>query len=80
MNVEMVHGMLGWCTVINIGLLLWWFLFFWLAHDWMYRFHGKWFKISVEAFDSIHYAGMAVFKLGILLLNLVPYLALLIVR
>ena len=79
MNVEMVHGMLGWCAVINIGLLLWWFLFFWLAHDWMYRFHGKIFKISVEVFVSIHYAGMAVFKLGILLLNLVPYLALLIV-
>ncbi len=79
MTVEMARGIFGWCAVLNFGLLAWWFLFFWLAHDWMYRFHGKIFKMSVEAFDSIHYAGMALFKIGIILLNLVPYLALVIV-
>ena len=80
MNVEIMCGFLGWCAVINIGLLIWWFLFFWLAHDSMYRFHGKMFRISVETFDAIHYAGMAVFKIGIFLFNLVPYLALVIIR
>ena len=30
-------------------------------------------------FDAIHYAGMTVFKLGIILFNLVPYIALRIV-
>ena len=79
MTIEMVCSVLGWCTVINVGLLLWWCLMFWLAHDWVYQFHGKMFKISVETFDSIHYAGMAGFKIGIFLLNLVPYLALQIV-
>ena len=79
MTVEMARGILGWCVVLNFGLLFWWFLLFWFAHDWMNRFHGKIFKMSVEAFDSIHYAGMAFFKIGIFLLNLVPYLALLIV-
>jgi hypothetical protein len=33
----------------------------------------------VEQFDAIHYAGMTVFKLGIILFNLVPYIALRIV-
>ena len=65
--------------MINIGLLFWWFLLFWLAHDWVYRFHSKMFNVSVEAFDAIHYAGMALFRIGILLFNLVPYCALLIV-
>ena len=55
------------------------FLFFWLAHDWVYRFHSRIFKLPVETFDAIHYAGMAFFKIGIFLLNLVPYLALLII-
>jgi len=50
-----------------------------VAHDWMYRFHSKWFKISVEKFDAIHYGGMALFKTAVLLFNLVPYLALRIV-
>ena len=38
------------------------------------------FNVSVEAFNAIHYAGMALFKIGIFLFNLVPYWALLIVR
>lgn len=70
---------LAWCAVINIGLLLWWFLFFTLAHDWMYRFHSKWFNLPVDRFDAIHYAAMAAYKMGIWLFNLAPYLALRIV-
>ena len=79
MTIETIRDVLGWCAVINLGLLLWWFLFFMLAHDWMYRIHGKWFKLPVERFDAIHYSGMAFFKMCILLLNIVPYLAIRIV-
>jgi hypothetical protein len=75
MPVETIQGVLGWCAVINIGLLLWWFLFFMLAHDWIYQIHGKWFKLSIERFDAIHYAGMAFFKISIWVFNLVPYFA-----
>ena len=76
MTLEIVRSSLAWCIVINMGLLIWWFLFFTMAHDWMYRMHTKWFKLSVDAFDTIHYSGMGLFKIGIILLNLVPYLAL----
>ena len=79
MTLEVIRDALAWCTLINWAILLWWFLVFSMAHDWMYRFHGKWFKIPVEKFDAIHYAGMALFKTAILLFNLVPYLALRIV-
>ena len=79
MTVEQISDVLAWCAVINVGLLLWWFLMFALAHDFVYRLHGKWFKLTVERFDAIHYAGMAFFKIGIFLLNIVPYLALRIV-
>ena len=79
MTVEIVRDVLAWCAVINVGLLLWWVLFLTLAHDFAYRFHGKWFKLSVEKFDAIHYAGMLFFKVCIFLFNIVPYLALRIV-
>ncbi|MBU4304076.1 MAG: hypothetical protein KJ893_00395 [Candidatus Omnitrophica bacterium] len=79
MTISIMRDVLGWCSVINIGLLLWWFLFFTFAHDWIYRMHGKWFKIPVEKFDSIHYAGMAFFKICIFLFNIAPYIALRIV-
>ena len=79
MTVVMIRKTLAWCAVMNIGLLLWWWLFFILAHDWIYRFHSKWFKLSVEEFDNIHYRSMAFFKISIFLFSLVPYFALRIV-
>jgi len=69
-----------WCAVINYGILLVWFLFFMLAHEWMYLYHGRWFRLSAQQFDMLHYAGMSILKLGIILLNLVPYFALRIAR
>ena len=76
MELETIRAFFAWCSVINMGLLLWWALFLLLAHDWTYRLHSKWFKISVEQFDAIHYAGIAIFKLGVFMFNLVPYFAL----
>ena len=79
MTLEMVRNALAWCTVLNFGVLLLWAILFLLAHDWVYHIHGSMFAISREQFDAIHYGGMAAYKLGIILLNLVPYLALRIV-
>lgn len=75
----MTRDVLLWCAVINYTVLLVWFVFFRFAHDWIYRLHGRWFRLSTEQFDSIHYGGMAVYKIGILLFNVVPYAALLII-
>ena len=79
MDILMIRAFLGWCAVINMGLLLWWWCFFVFAHDWVYGFHSKWFKLSVEQFDTIHYAGIAYFKIAIFVFNIVPYFALLII-
>ncbi len=79
MTIELIRDTLAWCTVINIVLLLWWYLFITFAHDWTYRWHTRWFKMSIDTFDAIHYGGMGLFKIGIFLFNLGPYLALRIV-
>jgi hypothetical protein len=79
MNIEMIRDALLWCTVINYGVLLVWFLFFILSRGFIHRLHSRWFQLSRQQFDIIHHAGMGIFKLGIILLNLVPYLALRIV-
>ncbi|MGR9100374.1 MAG: DUF6868 family protein [Gammaproteobacteria bacterium] len=76
MSLEMIREILGWCTLINFALLTFWFAVFALARSRIYRLHSKWFALSEERFDAIHYAGMAFFKLSIFLLNLAPYLAL----
>lgn len=79
MNMQMAREILLWCALINYGVLFWWFLLFSFSHDWLYRFHGRWFRMSAEQFDAAHYLGMAIYKIGILLFNIVPYIALLIV-
>ena len=79
MTTAMLSKILLWCLLINMGIMLWWFVFFMFGHDWMYKLHGKWFKLSVEQFDAIHYSGMAFYKICIFIFNLVPYLALCIV-
>ena len=66
-------------ALIPMALLLWWFLLFAFAREWIHRLHSKWFTVPADKFDSIHYSGMAIYKMGILFLNIVPYLALRIV-
>ena len=79
MSIDTARDVLLWCTVINYAVLILWFLLFRAAHDWLHRLHGRWFRLSAEQFDAIHYAGMVIYKIGILLVNLVPYVALRIV-
>ncbi len=79
MTIELIMSVLGWCTLINFALLIWWFLFLVVAHEWTLGLHTKWFRISPEKFDVIHYSLMGVFKMGVIIFNLVPYLALRIV-
>ena len=79
MTVDILRGVLGWCAIINIGVLIFWFLMLVVAHDWVYRMHSRWFKIPVETFDAIHYAGVLFFKLFVFFFNIIPYFALCIV-
>jgi len=74
-----VKDVLLWCVGLNYAVLFIWFGVFVFAHDWMYGMHSRWFKLSVEAFDAIHYTGLSVYKIGIILLNLVPLIALFLV-
>jgi hypothetical protein len=76
MTLHEIKDVLLWCTGINYALLLFWVSIFIFAHDGLYRLHTRWFKISAESFDVMNYAGIGIYKLGIILLNLVPVLGL----
>jgi hypothetical protein len=76
MTIAVTRNFLLWCTVINYGVLLVWFLVFVFAHDWMLRIYGRWFRLSRDQFDALHYAGMSIFKIGIIPFNLVPFIVL----
>ena len=76
MNPDIIKVLLLYSLVFNYVMLLIWFSVFSFSHDWLYRLHSRWFRISVESFDAIHYAGMAVYKIGLILFNIAPLVAL----
>ena len=79
MTLAELQTVLGWSLIIHLAILLWWAGWFLLARDLVFRIHSRWFKLSEQHFDSIHYCAIGLFKLLILVFNLVPWLALLIV-
>jgi len=79
MDLILLQSFLLWCSVINISILLVWFAMFVVAHDFIYDLHSRWFKISHETFNTIHYGGMGFWKLLVFLFNIVPYTVLSIV-
>lgn len=76
MNPDTIKALLLYSLAINYSILLIWFGVFTLTHNWMYRLHSRWFNLSTEAFDALHYASMAVYKIGIIMLNISPLAAL----
>lgn len=75
MEIGTLRDVLLWSTVVNYAVLFVWFGVFVFAHEWMFRMHTRWFQLSRQSFDAIHYGGIAFYKIGILLLNLVPLIA-----
>ncbi|MGV0991799.1 MAG: DUF6868 family protein [Mycobacterium sp.] len=71
-SLTSVRDILIWSLVFNYVILLVWFAAIVFAHDFVYRLHTRWFAMSRETFDAIHYGGMAVYKIGTLLLNVAP--------
>lgn len=76
MSLESLRHFLLICTLINYLVLMIWFVAFWAGKGWMKRIHRHWFELGDGTFDAIHYSGMAAYKIGILLFNLVPLAAL----
>lgn len=74
--MDTLREVLGWCCVINMAMLVIWLVGILTARDAIHRLHGRWFRLSDAQFDTIHYAGMAFYKIAIFLFNLVPWIAL----
>jgi hypothetical protein len=79
MSLEQLRDFLLWCAIINYGLLLFWVCIALFARDWMCGLVKSWFGVSSTHVDTVNYAGIAAYKLAILMFNVVPYIAILMV-
>lgn len=76
MNIVLVQDVLLWCAAMNFALLGVWSLLFVFSHEWLHRLWCRWFRLSVEQFAAINFAGIVFYKVAIILFFLTPYLAL----
>ena len=80
MTLEELREVLGWCLLMNLGLLAWWAAWIVGARDFVREMHRRWFDIPDQQFEVIHYTLMGVYKLGIILFVLIPWIVLHIIR
>ena len=80
MDIHMLCAFFMWCTIINAGLLILMSLILTFAGDWTYRLHAKWFPMPRETFNAVIYSFLGLFKIVFLVFNLVPCVALLIMK
>lgn len=79
MDIPTLTSFFMWCSVINVSLLTFWFATYALAPEFVYRTQNKWIPISRETFSLLFYGFLGIFKIFILVFNVVPYVALLII-
>ena len=76
MDIQKLTAFFKWCSIINIGLFFLSMLMVLAASDFIYSMHGQLFNMPRDAFDVVIYELFGVYKILILIFNLVPYIAL----
>jgi hypothetical protein len=76
MDIETISEFLGWCTVVNFGILIISTIKILTLRDWASKIHAKMFRIDEESVRKIYLHFLVLYKVAFLALNLVPYLAL----
>jgi hypothetical protein len=75
-SIETVTEFFGWCTVLNLILFTASSLLLMVSKDLVSGFHGKLFGISQQEVKLTYFQFMGNYKIAIIVLNLIPYIAL----
>lgn len=79
MDYNVIRAFFKWCTIINGGLLILASLLIRFAGDWVFGMHNTWIPITEDSFHVAIYILLGFFKIIVVVFNLVPYLALVII-
>ncbi|WP_353618518.1 DUF6868 family protein [Spartinivicinus marinus] len=80
MDINRLTDFFMWCTIFNMGFLVYIVLICVLFPNWVYQLQSKWFPISREIFNVAIYAFVGLYKLFFIIFVFIPYLALLIMK
>ena len=75
-TIEAAREFLGWCSVINIGLVIFSGIFVVLFRGPISRIHAKMFDLDESNMSRAYFQYLAQYKIAIIVFNIVPYFAL----
>lgn len=75
-DIQTLTSFFGWCSVINIGVLLVSSILLMLAKGPISSIHSKMFGVSQEALGQTYFQYLGNYKIMIFIFNIVPYIAL----
>lgn len=75
-DIQIVTSFLGWCTVINLGLLMFSAFILVVFNLQIKTLHSKLMVIESVGLNALYFNFLGNYKIAILILNLVPYCAL----
>lgn len=75
-DINTLTVFLGWCSVINIGVLLFSTIMLVLMKGPISRIHSKLFSVRQDDIVPVYFQYLGGYKIAIFIFNLVPYIAL----
>jgi len=80
MNLEQLTDLFKWMTIINMGLLVLSSLLIMMLKGVMCNVHGKLFGIDKDKVAMASYGYLGIYKVFIIVFNVVPYVSLLLIQ
>ena len=75
-TIETMTEFFGWCSVINMGLLILSSTLIIAIRGTASRIHGKMFNLDEKYLSQAYFQYLAQYKIAIIVFNIVPYFAL----
>ena len=75
-SIETIIGFFGWCSVINMGLLVLSSILTIVLRRTVSRFHGELFNLDEKYLSEAYFQYLGQYKIAIIVFNVVPYIAL----
>ena len=79
-SIDTLITFFGWCTILNIAMLTFTTFLVTATKEFLIRIHIRYFDINRENLQLSYFQYLGHYKIAIYLLNLMPYIALKIIK
>ena len=75
-SIDTIREFLGWCSVINIGMLVISTIMLTIMRGWVVKIHASMTGVSETELPCLYFKFLANYKILIIMFNVVPYITL----